>query len=73
MFVDWQFDRLPSRIARHPVKRGVRLRRYGTQITSSGRVVLQGRQERGAGMAEIIFELRLIFPRPLAVAVSPLG
>lgn len=47
--------------------------RICSDISSIGRVVSQGRQERGAGMAKIIFELRLIFPRPLAVAVSPLG
>ena len=47
--------------------------RICSDISSIGRVVSQGRQERGAGMAEIIFELRLIFPWPLADAVILLG
>ena len=47
------------------------LRPEGTGAPAQGRK--RHRQERGAGMAKIIFELRLIFPRPLAVAVSPLG
>ena len=55
-------------MARAAVKRGVGLRpvRFADYIHRASRS--QGRQERGAGMAEIIFELRLIFPQSYAAA-----
>lgn len=39
-----------------------------SEVSSIGRVVSQCRPVKGGGMAELIFELRLIFPRTPAAA-----